>query len=176
MINKILKSKWIYFLLALGIVLYLKDNQLILNPPKYIFWILFSMSFLILFVLEIKSEAKSKKTILDYFLVVITVGFFSILLAVILKIPINQYIIYKTDNEIFTEKCEVSNYISGRTDRLLFYFNKNKYSIGFQNSNHLKREDIIDNYLLKINYKKSILDTYVVEDYVLIKKSGSLSD
>lgn len=170
MINKILKSKWIYFLLLIGIVLYLRDNQLILNPPKYIFWILFSLSFIILSVLEIKDKIKITKSIWDYFFVMITVSFFSIYIALILKIPINEYIIFKSQNEIFEKKCKISNYISGRSDRLLFYFDDKVYSVGFQNHNHLERKNIIDNYLLRVEYKRSIFNTYVVQEYELIKK------
>lgn len=170
MINKILKSKWIYFLLLIGIVLYLRENQLILNSPKYIFWVLFSISFIILFVLEIRDKIKIKKNILDYFFVIITVSFFSIYMALILKIPINEYIIYKNQNEILVKKCKISNYISGRSDRLLFYFDDKVYSVGFQNSNHLERKKIMANFLLRVEYKKSILNTYVVQEYELIKK------
>ncbi|KAF2338840.1 hypothetical protein RB619_04485 [Flavobacterium sp. LHD-80] len=170
MINKILKSKWIYFLLLIGIVLYLRDNQLILNPPKYIFWILFSLSFIILSVLEIKDKIKITKSIWDYFFVMITVSFFSIYIALILKIPINEYIIFKSQNEIFEKKCKISNYISGRSDRLLFYFDDKVYSVGFQNHKHLERKNIIDNYLLRVEYKRSIFNTYVVQEYELIKK------
>ncbi|MCC9065945.1 hypothetical protein [Flavobacterium piscisymbiosum] len=170
MINKILKSKWIYFLLLIGIVLYLRENQLILNSPKYIFWVLFSISFSTLFVLEIRNKIKIKKSILDYFFVIITVSFFSIYMALILKIPINEYIIYKSQSEILVKKCKISNYISGRSDRLLFYFDDKVYSVGFQNSSHLERKKIIANFLLRVEYKKSILNTYVVQEYGLIKK------
>lgn len=55
-------------------------------------------------------------------------------------------------------------------DKLYFNFNGKKYGVGYRDKEGLGRESIINNHYILLIYKKSILDTYVIEDYKIISK------
>ncbi len=87
-----------------------------------------------------------------------------------LKIPLNFAIVKLTYGNHNVKVCQINNFISARTTKIYFILDGEKQSINFKNEKHLTKEEIIKNYMIKLNYKKSIFETKVIESYNLIEK------
>lgn len=153
--------------MALLLVLFLKEDRMILNVPLTLNVSVFVLSFgiVLIFLYRYNSNGKAKNknnNIIDL-LGILILAFF---IFILLKLAINYYTV-KSAEEIVTEetKVPIDNFVSGRTDLLYFYFKDKRYSVRYNNTSHLSKKEIIDNYTLHIVYSKSIFDTYVIKKY-----------
>ncbi|TCN50335.1 hypothetical protein [Flavobacterium circumlabens] len=169
MIEKIFAKKWIFIIMALLLMLFLKEDRMILNVPLTLNVSVFLLSFGIVLIFLYrynsaeKGKAKNKSNTIIDMLGILILAFF---IFILLKLAINYYTV-KSAEEIATEetKVPIDNFVSGRTDLLYFYFKDKRYSVRYNNTSHLSKKEIIDNYTLHIVYSKSIFDTYVIKKY-----------
>lgn len=158
--DKFLQKKWHYFIL-LGIVFfYLRSTNLILNFKFSYKIFLFILCSIIIFFIN-----KDKANIFGKIFISIFYGFF---LNLLILIPINYFIILNSNNSIETKIFPITNYISGRTNKIYFDFLDENYGIGFNNENHLERDFIIKNCKIQLQFSKSLLGTYVIKDSNII--------
>lgn len=166
-----------YFILAGLIIISWRQSDTILNYPNYLKYFFYILAFGILLLGDLKKNrienTKMKKKKENYFLSKILkigiIAFFSIIFGFIIQIPLNFIIKLSSKGTILVKSCEISNYVSGRNDIVYFVFNDKKESYHYS-INGIKRNDIINNHLLRVEYKESILGTYIVEDINLIQK------
>lgn len=171
LISKILKNKINYFIILIFIIFYMRQENRILSFPNYLNYVIFGISFLVLFFLNKKYSTKNKKNNFLYHIFNISILIiFGIFLTAIIKIPLNYTILKSTFGNEIEEVCKINNFISGRMEKIYFIFDGEKQSTAFKNENHLTRNNIVNNYMLKINYRNSILGTKVIENYELTKK------
>lgn len=91
--------------------------------------------------------------------------FYGFFLNLLILIPINYYIIFNSKNNFVETKIyPITNYISGRTNKVYFDFLGKNYGIGFKNVNHFERNFIIKNCRIQLQYSKSLLGTYVINE------------
>ena len=155
--------------MALLLVLFLREDRMILNVPLLLNIVVFflSLSVLLVFLYRYNAagrgkEKKNSNTIIDL-LGCLILSFF---LFIILKLAINYYIVKIADKTVTEEvRLPIDNYVSGRTDLLYFYFKKKRYSLRYNNNSHLSRKEIIEQYALHVIYSKSFCDIYVINAY-----------
>lgn len=155
--DKFLEKKWHYFIL-LGIVFfYLRSTNLILNFKFSYKIFLFILCSIIIFYIN-----KGKANIYGKVFISMFYGFF---LNLLVLIPINYYIILNSKNNFVETKIfPITNYISSRTNKVYFDFLGENYGIGFKNVNNLERNFIIKNCKIQLQYSKSLLGTYVINE------------
>ncbi|WP_177766288.1 hypothetical protein [Flavobacterium sp. I3-2] len=175
LINKILKNKINYFIILISIILYIRQENRILDFPIFLNYTFFLILFFVLFFINNKhSKEIKRKSFLHQFFNILALIVFAILFTTMLKIPLNFAIIKLTNGNQIERICQINNYFSGRMEKIYFIFDGKKQSIRFKNEKHLTREDIIKNYMIKLNYKNSIFGTKVIESYQLIKNKNTV--
>lgn len=176
-LEKWLNSRTSYIVLFAFIFVYLYTDDTILNLPKnlFILKLVFVFIIVILFFLwryskykvYYKRKFKDKIYLIGLFFGIVI---FSLIIQGVLNIPLNFLIISKSKNSpVGTFYCEITNVVLTGTDKIDFKFLDRKYSRYFNVSGY-ERRDVIKNHLLKLCVKKSILDTYYVESFELVKK------
>lgn len=170
LIGRILKFKISYLIILFFIILYLRQENIIINFPNYLDYLIFLIVFISFYMLDSRLTAiKENDFVFKLFNIVVLIifGFF---FTAILKVPINTLIINSAYGKHKEENCKIDNFISGRFQKLYFEFNGKNESIPFKNEDHLSRENIIENYQIKINYRNSILGTQVIKNTELVRK------
>lgn len=193
MIERFIQNRLNVFWFILIVIVYWFNTFDILNFKSTYSYVLYILSFNLVFLLEYfyaknkkikklnylnknsfgteKKRKLKEKHEVSYIIVILTSLLFGFVLYCFFMIFLNNFIIYKRNlNEMKTKKCEIFNYISGRNNAIHYYFNDKVYLFYYKNSNHLTREDIINNHYVIVEYCPSILGTYVVENYRLVKK------
>ena len=170
LINIILKKKISYFIILI-IILYIRQENRILDFPNYLNYTFFLISFFILFYINNKqSKGNTERSFLYQIFNILGLIVLGIFFTAMLKIPLNFAIIKLSYGNQYVKVCQINNFISARTSKLYFILDGEKQSMSFKNEKHLEREDIINNYMIKLNYKCSIFETKVIESYNLIEK------
>lgn len=169
MIENIFSKKWIFIIMALLLVLFLKEDRMILNVPLLLNVSVFLLSFGIILIFLYsynsarKGKTKKKRNIIIDLLGNLILAFF---IFIILKLGMNYYIAKSAEKTAMKEiKVPIDNFVSGRTDLLYFYFKDKRYSVSYNNASYLSRKEIIEEHQLHIMYSKSIFDTYVIKKY-----------
>lgn len=178
MTEKILSIRWVYIVMAFILFIFQIRYRFILNFPFVLNLSLFFFCYLIMLVFLYRynhnqKENKNSKTnklkkyqkndwLIDLFGCLVLAFF----IFMIIKTSFNFYLEIKADNSPTQEmKLPISNYISGRVDLLYYHFEDKSYTLGYSNPDQLKREEIIDHYVLNIEYSKSVLGMYVIKKY-----------
>lgn len=176
--EKLLNSKVLYIILLACVLAYLYSDDRILNLPNYLFTSKFIIVFILLsiFVLWRYSKYKTyyKRKFKDkVYLVGLLLGVvvFSLIIQGVLNIPLNYVIISKSKNStIESYKCEIINVETTDIDKIQFKFLGKNYS-RYYNVNNYKKNDLMHNYWLNIQVKKSIWNTYCIESMKLQNKN-----
>ena len=176
-LQKILNSRMTYIALLGLVLLYRFQDDRILNIPTRIFIITLAVSFfaVMLFLLlrfraytEYYKRKLNDKIYIAVLILVIVI--FSFLLQGIISIPLNVLIKRNSvDSLTETFECPISNVITTGTDKIHFVFMGSTYSRYFE-VNGFDRKDLIEHYILEIEAKKSLWDTYYIERMSLKKK------
>lgn len=168
MIENVLSKKWIFLVMAFLLVVFLREDRLILNVPLFLNVSLFFLSFcLLLFCLYRfnlqKSKKEKKSNLITDLLGCVILSFF---VFILFKLAVNFYI-EKSVKELSVKeiKLPIDNFISGRTDLVYFYFKDKTYSLRYNNTNNLSKKELIDNYVINIKYGESVFNTYVIKNY-----------
>jgi len=176
-LKRILNSRMTYLTLLGLSLLYLFQDDRVLNIPTSIFIITLSVAFLalVLFLLfrfrtyreYYKRKFKDKIYVASLILVVVI---FSFILQGIVSIPLNVLIKRNSlDSPIETFECPISNVVTTGIDKIHFVFLGKTYSRYFE-VNGLDSKDLIHNYIMEVKVKKSLWDTYFIERMSLKKK------
>ncbi|MDY3315907.1 hypothetical protein PG630_01095 [Riemerella anatipestifer] len=166
MIDNLLSKKWTYIIMACLLVLFLREDKMILGMPVIINILLLVIP--CLFMLCFIFFNKGNINLVEEGSKIIVISFF---LFVFLKMGVNFYIKrYSREEDIVKISVPIDNFISGRLDLIYFYFNGKRYSLRYNNINHLNKREIVDKYNLELSYQKSIFSTYVITDYRVIPK------
>lgn len=176
-LEKILNSKTLYIILLASVLAYLFTDDKILNLPKYLFISKFVIVFvsLSIFVLWRSSKYKTyyeRKFKDKVYLVGLFLGLvvFSLIIQGVLNYPLNYIIIKKSKkNSVECFNCEITNVITTNIDKIHFKFMGKKYS-RYYNVNDYERKDLMQNYWLKIQVRKSIWNSYYIESMNLQSK------
>lgn len=158
-----INSKFLYIGGAIFIMFFFKNDALILNLSFYIS----IMIYLLALTISILIFSFRKTDIVDK---VVSLSISSIIAFMILKMVLIFSIQRMTNQETLVARYPINNYISGRLGSIQFIFEGERYSIGYSNKKELDRIDLIKNYELKIFYKTSILNTYVIQSYEVVRK------
>ncbi len=158
---------------------YMKSKDIILNYPYYLLFI----SFICIFIILIR--ANYRKTREKYFktekseraifigLAILKLCVISYFTSGILLIPINYYIIYKSQNNYSTfEKCEIEGIATETQNRKLFYkFKGDIYAIYDYDPimEEIKNNKKFVDYVFCVEFKKGLLDTYILENWHIKK-------
>lgn len=170
--DKLLSKKWIYIVAAIFTVYFLRKDQMILNLPSLWNFKLYCATLfcIILFICYYNFKNKLKSGRFTQFLVSIFISFFCFM---ILKTGINFYLVEKSKSQPVNKIVVDINHYKSRNKAtshwLNFSFKGKDYSLLYV-IRGLNREDIMKNYNLEISIRKSVLDTYVVEKYNIVKK------
>lgn len=156
--------------MACLLAIFLREDKMILNMPVIISFVLLFIPFLILFCYSYSKDNKSEEFIIIGNL--FNSSIMSFFIFIVLKMGVNFYVKkYSETQDMTTTTIPISNFISGRLDLIYFNFKEEEYSLRYTNSKHLKRNEIINNYNLKLEYSKSIFGTYVIKNYYIVDKS-----
>lgn len=155
--DKFLQKKW-HYLILLGIVFfYLRSVNLIMNFKFSYKIFLFVLCSIIIFIIN-----KDNANIYGKIFISLFYGFF---LNLLILTPINYLLILNSSsNSVETKILPITNYISGRTNKIYFDFLDSNYGISFKNENHLERNFIIKNCKIQLQFSNSLLGTYVIKD------------
>lgn len=164
-IEKIISDKILYIVGAILLMLFTKEDSMILNFSIWISVILYLASLVISLV-----YFYSNKEIIDKLISVIITNF---ILYVLLKFLFIFGIKQMAENKEIVGKYPIENFISGRVSKLYFKFEGKKYGVGYSNKQELRREDMIKNYEILLFYNKSVLGTYVIRDYKISLRDGN---
>ncbi|MCK8141815.1 hypothetical protein MW871_07895 [Flavobacterium sp. I-SCBP12n] len=167
MTEKIFSKKWIFILMAILLVLFLKEDKIILNVPLILNICVFVISLLIILIFQYKhNSVKKKKKNNNTIINIVGVFILSFFIFIILKLSINFCIIKSSEKMVNEEiKLPIDNFISGRTDLIYFNFNDKRYSLRYNNTDNLSREEIVNKHILHIIYSKSFFEIYVIKKY-----------
>ena len=169
MIENIFSKKWIFILMAILLVLFLKEDRIILNVTLILNICVFLLSLFIIFIFQYKyNSVKKKKKKKNNNNIINITGIFilSFFIFIILKLSINFFIIKNSEKMLNEEiKLPIENFISGRTDLIYFNFNDKRYSLRYNNTDNLSREEIVNKHILHIIYSKSFFEIYVIKKY-----------
>lgn len=176
---KILNSKTLYFILLASVLVYLFGDDKVLNLPDYLWVSKFTFVFVSLSMFVFWRYTKHKryyerkfkdKVYLVGF--VLTVVIFSSIIQGTLNIPIN-YLIKSNSRNSSVENyyCEITNVVTTNIDKIHFKFRGKVYS-RYYNVSHFSRKDLMQNYWLSIQVKKSIWNTYYIEGMKLQSKNA----
>ncbi len=174
------------YLLIFGIIIvlfliFLKTKQDTLNYPMNLYYLLIFCLSLIIIILKVKkylSEIVLIKSYLDKFLftglnlfIVSTVSFF---LAGIVLIPFNLFNIkFSKKNEIKIINCDLTGLTYKSGNSTIFYKYDNKTFV-MHSSKKIMPEIYIDkdfdNYQIVFSVKKALLNTYIINDFNIIRK------
>jgi hypothetical protein len=176
-LNDFLKSPSLYLVILCIVLIYLFQDDSILNEPPFLFWIRVVLGFIITLIFcytrFIKFKEYYKRKIGDkVYLVFIAIGitFVTILLQTVFAIPTSAMLkYYAKQKPMIFYSCPIKNIITTKIDKVHFIFLDKRYSRYFDIQNH-ERKDLIANYYLKIGVRKSILNTYYLESMELEKK------
>ena len=177
-LEKLLGSKTLYLVLLAFVMVYLLGDDKILNLPSYLFISKFVIVFvsLSIFVLWRRSKYKTyyeRKFKDKVYLVGLFLGLvvFSLIIQGVLNIPLNYVIISKSKNSsIENYDCEIINIETTDIDKIQFKFLGKNYS-RYYNVNDYEKKDLMQNYWLNIQVRKSIWDTYYIESMNLQRKN-----
>ena len=160
-LERLLKNKITYLILLIIVIISSIQQEIVKGLPIFtIFVISFSILFYKNYQFEKKIKEKSSIT-LNIFVVL----FFSIFLSFALKIPLKFLVIEGRSSKEIIKKCEITNFISGRNDRISYKLENQNYDISYDNEMHLTREELIKNYKIYINYSDSWFNTKVINSY-----------
>lgn len=169
MIEKLLSKGWVLITMVLLLLVFLRQERLILNFPIILSILLYVIPFIFLGFFYWYKFRKRKS---NNFLIVELLGIFliSFFLYIVLKTCVNFWIKESAESKQITKVLLIDNFISGRSGMIYFYFKNQRYSLRYDNENHLSREELINNYSLSIDYSNSIFDTYVINKYYIVIK------
>lgn len=167
MIENIFSKKWIFIIMALLLVLFLREDRMILNVPLLLNILVFVFSFFIILIFLYRynsvQKGKKKNNMIIDLLGGLILSFF---VFIVIKLAINFYIVKSAEGTATEEiKLPIENFVSGRTDLVYFYFKDKRYSLRYSNTGRLSRKQIMDECTLHIVYSKSFCDTYVINRY-----------
>lgn len=165
-IEKRINSKILYVVSAVLLMLFTKEDSLILNISIWISMIIYLVSLVISLVFSYFYS--SDEEIIDRLFSIIITNF---LLFVLLKYLFIFGIKQMAEDKEIVGKYPIENFISGRVSKLYFRFNGKKYGVGYSNKEELRREEMIKNYEVLLFYNKSILGTYIIRDYKIIHRN-----
>lgn len=177
-LEKLLNSKALYVILLACVLAYLYSDDKILNLPNYLFiskFVIVIVS-LSIFVLWRRSKYKTyyeRKFKDKVYLVGLFLGLvvFSLIIQGVLNIPLNYIILTNSkNNSVESFNCEITNVVTTNIDKIHFKFMGNKYS-RYYNVNDYERKDLMQNYWLNIQVRKSNWDTYCIESMNLQRKN-----
>lgn len=152
------------------LILFLREDRMILNfsTPWNILLFIVVLVFVLGFSYCYSFRNKIKYNFITDLLGSLVLSFF---MFIILKMSVNFWIEERSKNKIIEkEVLFIDNFISGRSNLIYFYFKDKRYSLKYNNSYHLDREELINDYNIEIYYSKSILDTYVIKKYNIVAK------
>ncbi len=174
--EKILNSKFLYILLAILVLIYLFQDDKILNLSFSFFWIRSLLAFCLITIFFLwrynehkvyyQRKFKDKVYISGLFLGALV---FTLMLQGLICIPINFLIKQSATEQTEIFYCKITNVVTTNIDKIHFEFLGKRYSRYF-NVNNYNRNDLIMNYNLKVEVKKSIWSTYYIDKMSLEKK------
>ena len=172
-----LKSNKTIILLILMIVLYffyMKSKDLILNFPSWIYYTIFIISVIVLltnfYTKQIKNKNFDRFQILTNVIQRIILSWF---ISGIILIPFNYFLIFSVkNNNSLSKKCEIINVSTYTKNRCIFYKLDNQTNVLYgyipimEEINENKK---FENYNLILRVKKGLFNTYLMEDWNIIK-------
>jgi hypothetical protein len=194
LLDKLLDSKLAIVIAFILIILFYGTNYDIINRPFYLFLIQAFVAFIVIVLFQFWRykkhteyyKRKFKDKVYLGFIIFATM-FFSFCFAGFLNSPVNNYIKHKAqDNPTKYYECYVW-YVSAKLsyNKVHFTFidgtshitriNLKKYGLRRQSNINIFEEsydldNLKDDYVLCLEVKKSIFDTYIIEDKYLKKK------
>ena len=179
--ESIFRNKVFIFFIFILVLISKYISRTVLNMTHVILFIKYYMPFLIciLFIFyrytKYKNYYKHKiKDAADITIVSLYIVFYNVLAWLIVNILLGFIIIIgaaKSSTEIFN--CEISTVFTINADRIEYIFKNKKYILQLDNGTPDVNE-IPNDYYLRVGLKKSILDTYMLDSYTLIKKENEL--
>lgn len=167
--ENLLKNKITYLVLLIIVFISRIQQDIVKGIPGYVSYTIYGISFLILFYKNYQFEKKIKEKS-SIALNIFVVLFFSIFLSFAFKIPLKFLIAKCKSSKEIIERCEITNFISGRNDRIAYKLDGQNYEISYDNEMHLTREDLMKNYKIFINYSSSWFNTKVINNYSIERK------
>jgi hypothetical protein len=180
-LEKVLKSKLFYWSILVLVLIYLYQDDRILNIPTIYFWIRFLIAMVViglfLFFRYNKFKAYYKRKFKDKIYLFSFLGgilIFSLIGQSFLNIPLNLFVKEMSkQNAIEIYDCEITNVITTSIDKIHFKFLGKGYSRYF-NVNNFKREDLMHNYYLEVKTRRAFNNIYYIESMSLKKKDSAL--
>ena len=167
--EKLIKNKKVFYIVgAVLLGFYAGEDEKILNFPFRVNVLLYVGSLIItLGYFHFSNRKKAGYSFVMEFLSSLAIAF---ALFLMIRMGFLFYIKKAADKDVSIMRCPVYNFISGRRNSVYFYFHNQRYSLGYRNNQQLDREDIIKNYEVKLEYSRSVLDTYVIRRYRITPK------
>lgn len=175
--RKLLESRNFYLVLAFLLLLYMVIDAAILNLPKYFFWLNFILSFisivLLLYFRYRKYPAYYQRKFRDKTYLIfssIAILFFSLVFQFYLYIPIDilVYLGPKQPNFEYYQ-CRITDITQRGYNKVTFEFLDRKYTRRLD-IGQFERDDLIENYLVELEVKKSLFGAYYVSYFDLKSK------
>lgn len=176
-LNSVLNSRKTYLIILFLLIIYLFQDDRILNEPLAFLTIRYVLASLIVLIFcysrFIKFKRYYEKKMKDTVFIVsaILIIILSIIFCqAILSIPSNFFIkLYAKNSETEYYKCKIQNVVTTKVDKVHFIFLNRTYS-RYLNIKDYFRKDLIDNYWLVIGVKKSIANSFCLESMQLEEK------
>lgn len=173
-IARLLKRRWLYLISAFIVFLYQLTNSKVLNFPRFLSLACLMFSFLVIIVFIYIRYRKYKEYYLrkfrDKFYVlgfVVGIIFFSGLFQFALRVPINLLIAQSatsSDSEYYD--CRIKSVNTIGYDKISFIFLDKRYSRYYSIAGY-DLQQLKSSYVIKLEVKKSILDSYFIESFEL---------
>lgn len=175
--NTLINSNYLYLIILVIVLIYFFSENKILNIPVFINFtrILISVFLVcIFFLLNVKyKKSVSRRKVFFTFLKENGLNFIVLVFVcqISLGIPFNYLVrSLSKNNKLETISCPITNVITTNIDKIYFTFKGKQYS-RYYRVNEYNREELINGYLLNVQVRKSIFNTYYIERTFLKENS-----
>lgn len=164
---------WIFFLVL--VFIFLKTDAPIINTPNWIDLLLFFLVFLLIVIYRFYKKVKVDKDAVDYLMSFLRMIILSFIFFLPIKSGINIYGIYYARTQPIIERYyRINKYYPSqkyREARVSYIFiDGNEYRLPIKNEEKgISRQEILENYRIRLLHSESVLNLYIILDYKIIK-------